>query len=103
MKKIEKIINPVIIYYYNDFSSNRESRTFLSFLDYFLLVLPVLLCPCQVTKFPTTDPTTISLFSLAYLSDSGPDLFLSCLRGFGHCSHSFLRLLIIPLFLIIVD
>jgi len=33
-KKIEKIINPVIIYYYNDCSSSdREFHAFLSFLD----------------------------------------------------------------------
>jgi len=38
-KKIEKIINPVIIYYYNDRSgSDREFCASLSFLDYFLLV-----------------------------------------------------------------
>jgi len=46
-KKIEKIINPVIIYYYNNCSgSDRESRAFLSFLDYFLLVFPGPFCPC---------------------------------------------------------
>jgi len=48
--KIEKIINPVIIYYYNICSgSDRESCTSLSFLDYFLLVFPGLFHPCQVT------------------------------------------------------
>jgi len=62
-EKIEKIINPVIIYYYSDHSgSDRESYAFLSFLDYFLLVLPGPLCPCQVIGLPTTSPMAISLF-----------------------------------------
>jgi len=62
-RKIEKIINLVIIYYYNDHSgSDREFCASLSFLDYFLLVLPGLLCPCRVTGLPTTDPAVVSLF-----------------------------------------
>jgi len=45
---------------------NREFCTSLSFLDYFLLVLPGLLCPCQVTGLPTTDSTAIfSFFGLS--------------------------------------
>jgi len=57
------MINPVIIYYYNDCSSSdRESHVSLSFLNYFLLILPGLLCPCQVTRLPTIDPTVIFLF-----------------------------------------
>ena len=42
-------------------------------------------------------------FSLAYLSDLGPDFFLSCLVSFGYCFYSFLRLFVTPLFLIMVD
>jgi len=62
-KKIEKIINLVIIYYYNNCSdSDREFCTSLSFLNYFLLVLPGLLHLCQVTGLSTTDPMAISLF-----------------------------------------
>jgi len=77
-KKIEKIINPVIIYYYNDCSSSeRESHTFLSFLNYFLLVLPVPLYPCQVTRVPTTDPMAIFLF--LWLISVNQDLTLSFL------------------------
>ena len=42
-------------------------------------------------------------FSLAYLSNLEPDFFLSCLGSFGCCFHSFLRLFVTPLFLIVVD
>jgi len=46
-EKIEKIINSVIIYYYNNCSgSDRESHVSLFFLNYFLLVLPGPLHPC---------------------------------------------------------
>jgi len=41
--------------------------------------------------------------SLAYLSDSGPDSFLSCLGSFGSYFHCSLRLFVTPLFLIVVD
>jgi len=62
-KKIEKIINLVIIYYYNNHSgSDRKFNAFLSFLDYFLLVLPGPLRPCRVTRLPTTDPVAIFPF-----------------------------------------
>jgi len=57
-KKIEKIINLVIIYYYNNYSgSDRESHAFLSFLNYFLLVLPGLLYPyqCKGTAYSSLD------------------------------------------------
>ena len=101
-EKIEKIINPVIIYYYNDHSgSDRESHTSLSFLDYFLLVLPGPLCPCQVTGLPTTDPMVISP-SLQLILVTW-DLTLFCLGSFRSCFYHFLRLFVTPLFLIIVD
>jgi len=62
---MEKIINPVIIYYYNNYSgSDRESCASLSFLNYFLLVLPGLLCSCQVTGLLITNLAAVSLFLL---------------------------------------
>jgi len=75
-KKIEKIINPVIIYHYNDCSSSdREFCASWAFLDHFLLVLPGLLCPCQVTGLPTTNPTVI--FPFLWLISVTWDLTLS--------------------------
>jgi len=48
---------------FNDCSgSDRESHTSLFFLNYFLLVLLGLLCPCRVTGLPMTNPMVISLF-----------------------------------------
>ena len=47
------------------------------FLDYFLLVLLVLLHPCQVTGLPTTDFTAISLF--LWLISATQDLTFSFL------------------------
>ena len=44
-----------------------------------------------------------SLFSLTYLSNLGPDFFLSCLGNFRCCFHSSLRLFVTSLFLIIVS
>ena len=103
-KKIEKIINPVIIYYYNNCSgSDRESYVSLSFLNYFLLVLPGLPCPCQVTRLPTTDLAVT--FPFCWLISATQDLTFSfsCLGSFGRYFHHPLRLFVTPLFLIIVD
>ena len=41
--------------------------------------------------------------SLAYLSNSGLVLFLSCLGSFRYCLYSSLRFFVTPLFLIVVD
>ena len=92
-----------LIYYYNNHSSSDRESCALSFLNYFLLVLLGLLCPCQVTRLLITNSMVVFLFSLAYLNDSGPDSFLSCLGSFGCCFHSSLRLFVTPLFLIIID
>jgi len=78
IQKIEKIINPVIIYYYNDCSSSdRESHASLSFLDYFLLVFSGLFHSCQVTGLPTTDPMVISLFLWLISATQDLTLFFS--------------------------
>ena len=103
-EKIEKIINPVIIYYYNNCSSSdRESCTFLSFFDYFLLVLPGSLHSCQVTRLPTPDPIAVSLFLWLISATWDLTFSFSCLVSFGCCFHSSLRLFVTSLFLIIVD
>jgi len=103
-KKIEKIINPVIIYYYNDCSSSdRESCASLSFLDYFLLVLPGPLYSCQVTGLPTTNPVAISPSLWLISATWDLTLFFFCLGSFGSYFYHSLRLFITPLFLIVVD
>ena len=97
-KKIEKIINPVIIYYYNNCSgSDRESHISFVFSQLFPISFArstLLLLSYWVIYHQSCGDLPLSL---AYFSDSGPDSFLFCLGSFRSCFYRSLRLLVTPL------
>ena len=97
-KKIEKIINPVIIYYYNNCSSSdRESHISFVFSQLFPISFAkstLLLLSYWVIYYQSCGDLPLSL---AYFSDSRPDSFLFCLGSFRSCFYRSLRLLVTPL------
>jgi len=65
------------------------------------LIISYWFLPGQLLGYLPSTPWW-SLLSLAYLSNSGPVFFLSCLGSFECYCHSSLRLFVTPLFLIMV-